>query len=135
MQATWQPAPDRCFAPDPAQRVLARELYAAVRDLPLVCPHGHVDPALLAGESRTLGSPADLFIIPDHYVFRMLYSQGVPLEDLGVPARDGTPVEQDHRRIWQRFADHFYLFRATPTGLWLSGYRRSCLSSSGSTRS
>lgn len=109
---------DRCFDPDPAQRALARALYAGVRDLPIVSPHGHVDPSLLASD-RSLGSPADLFIIPDHYVFRMLYSQGVPLEDLGVPTRDGTPVETDHRRIWQRFADHFFLFRGTPTGLWL----------------
>ena len=112
-------SPDRCFDPDPAQRAVARELYETVRDLPIVSPHGHVDPALLADPERRLGSPADLFIIPDHYVFRMLYSQGVALEDLGVPSRDGTPVETDHRRIWQRFADHWHLFRATPTGLWL----------------
>lgn len=112
-------SPDRCFDPDPAQRAVARELFQEVRDLPIVSPHGHVDPALLADGDRRLGSPADLFIIPDHYVFRMLYSQGVPLEQLGVPTRDGTAVETDHRRIWQRFADHFHLFRATPTGLWL----------------
>jgi glucuronate isomerase len=58
-------------------------------------------------------------VIPDHYVTRMLYSQGIPLERLGIPARDGTPVEQDPRKIWQLFADNFYLFRATPTGAWL----------------
>ena len=114
----WTLSPDRCFDPDPSQRALARELYASVRDLPIVSPHGHVDPTLLS-EDRSLGTPADLFIIPDHYVFRMLYSQGVPLEHLGLPSRDGTPTEQDHRRIWQRFAEHFYLFRTTPTGLWL----------------
>jgi glucuronate isomerase len=117
-RGAWTLAPDRCFDPEPAQRSLARQLYAAVKELPLVSPHGHVDPSLLA-EDRPLGSPAELFIIPDHYVYRMLYSQGVPLEELGVPTRDGTPVEQDHRRIWQRFAEHFHLFRATPTGLWL----------------
>jgi len=50
----------------------------------------------------------------------MLYSQGIALEDLGVPSQDGTPVESDHRRIWQQFAEHFYLFRGTPTGLWLA---------------
>jgi glucuronate isomerase len=113
-------SPDRCFNPAPAQRELARQLYATVRDLPLVCPHGHVNPALLADPNARFGSPAELFIIPDHYVFRMLYSQGVRMEELGVPAQDGTPVETDHRRIWQRFADHFYLFRGTPTGLWLT---------------
>jgi glucuronate isomerase len=117
---TWRLSPDRCFDPDPAQRDLARQLYATVKDLPLVCPHGHVNPALLADPDARLGSPADLFIIPDHYVFRMLYSQGVRIEDLGVPTQDGTPVESDHRQIWQRFADHFFLFRGTPTGQWLA---------------
>lgn len=116
----WTISEDRCFDPNPTQRALARELYASVASLPLVCPHGHVDPALLSNPNATFGSPADLFIIPDHYVFRMLYSQGVRLEDLGVPTRDGTAVEQDHRKIWQRFAEHFYLFRGTPTGLWLA---------------
>jgi glucuronate isomerase len=116
----WALSPDRCFDADPAQRAVARELYASVEDLPLICPHGHVPPALLADPAARLGTPAELFIIPDHYIFRMLYSQGVALEDLGVPARDGAPVETDHRRIWQRFAEHFHLFRATPTGLWLA---------------
>jgi glucuronate isomerase len=116
----WTLSSDRCFAADPARRAVARELYARVEDLPLVSPHGHVPPALLADPDATLGTPAELFIIPDHYVFRMLYSQGIPSEDLGVPTRDGTPVETDHRRIWQRFAEHFYLFRGTPSGLWLT---------------
>jgi len=119
-------SPDRFFDPDPGQRSLARELYAAIAGLPIVSPHGHVDPRLLADENATFGTPADLFIIPDHYVFRMLYSQGVPMEALGVPLRDGArgvlgePVESDHRRIWQTFADHFYLFRGTPSGAWLA---------------
>ena len=111
---------DRYFDPDPAQRRIGMDLYQSVANLPLVCPHGHVDPRLLADENASLGSPADLFIIPDHYVFRMLYSQGIPLEDLGVPRRDGGPVEKDHHKIWQIFADHFYLFRGTPTGAWLT---------------
>src|SRR6266508_704432 len=117
---TWALSADRCFDADPAQRAVARELYAAVKDLPLLCPHGHVPPALLADPAARLGTPAELLIIPDHYVFRMLYSQGVAMEDLGVPTRDGTPVEADHRLIWQRFAEHFYLFLGTPTGLWLA---------------
>jgi glucuronate isomerase len=95
-------------------------LYERIADLPIVSPHGHVDPALLADANATFGTPADLFIIPDHYVFRMLYSQGVPLEALGIPRRDGGPVETDHRRIWQVFAEHFYLFRGTPSGIWLA---------------
>ncbi len=110
---------EHCFDPDPAQRRLARDLYTRVADLPLVCPHGHVDPRLFA-EDAPLGTPTELFIIPDHYVFRMLYSQGVPLEALGVPARDGAAVETDHRKVWQVFADHFYLYRGTPTGYWLT---------------
>lgn len=116
----WKLTPDRCFAADPAQRHVARELYAQIRALPLICPHGHVPPELLSNSTATLGTPAELFIIPDHYITRMLYSQGVPLEDLGVPTRDGTPIETDHRLIWQRFAEYFHLFRSTPTGLWLA---------------
>src|SRR5512136_3419649 len=107
--------PDRFFAPDPGQRRVARDLYGAIADLPIVCPHGHVDPRLLADENATFGSPADLFIIPDHYVFRMLYSQGVPLEALGIPQRDGSASTVEHRQIWQTFADNFYLFRGTPS--------------------
>ena len=116
---TAQLSPDRCFSPEPAQRKLARELYDEVAALPLVCPHGHVPPELLADPDARFGSPAELFVIPDHYVTRMLYSQGVALEQLGVPTLDGTPVETDHRAIWRRFAEHFYLFRGTPSGLWL----------------
>ncbi len=113
-------SPDRYFDPDPAQRRIARELYEMVAGAPIVSPHGHVDPRLFADPDATFGTPAELLIIPDHYVYRMLYSQGIPLEALGVPRRDGGPVESDHRRIWQLFADNFHLFRGTPTGLWLN---------------
>jgi glucuronate isomerase len=113
------PSPDRYFSPEASQRKEARRLYDLAADLPLVCPHGHVDPQLFADPDYTFGSPTELLLIPDHYVFRMLYSQGVPLEELGVPPLDGSPTEQDHRRAWQRFADHYYLFRGTPTGIWL----------------
>jgi glucuronate isomerase len=109
---------DRCFDPEPSVRRVARELYAAVRDLPLVCPHGHVDARILALDEH-FPEPAALIIAPDHYVFRMLYSRGVPMEALGVPTADGTPVETDPRRIWQTFAAHWHLFRGTPTGAWL----------------
>ncbi len=109
---------DRYFDPDPAIRRAARELYEGVRDLPLVCPHGHVDPAILADDDA-VPEPTALVVIPDHYIFRMLYSQGVSLESLGIPTRDGSPVEQDPRKIWQRFGEHYYLFRGTPTGAWI----------------
>jgi len=116
----WYLPGDRYFDSDPGQKQIATELYESVAHLPLICPHGHVDPWLLADENASLGTPTDLFIIPDHYVFRMLYSQGIPLERLGIPVRDGGVSETDHRKIWQIFADHFYLFRGTPTGLWLA---------------
>jgi glucuronate isomerase len=116
----WQLPSDRYFDPDPAQKRIATDLYALVADLPLICPHGHVDPRLLADRDAVFGTPADLLIIPDHYVFRMLYSQGIPLQSLGIRRSDGGPLEQDHRSIWQTFADNFYLFRGTPTGVWLA---------------
>lgn len=112
--------PDRYFGPDPKQKEFASHLHSLVAGLPLICPHGHVDPRLYADPNYSFGSPADLLVIPDHYVYRMLYSQGVSIEKLGVPRRDGGPVETDPRKIWQTFAENFYLFRATPTGLWLS---------------
>jgi len=116
----WTLSADRCFSPNPSQRSLARQLYQTVKDLPLVCPHGHVAPGLLSDPTADLGTPAELLIIPDHYVFRMLYSQGIKLEDLGIPTVDGFPTESDHRKIWQIFANNFYLFRGTPTGVWLA---------------
>jgi glucuronate isomerase len=113
-------AKDRYFDPDPTHRRIAQELYEPVADLPIISPHSHVDPRLFADKNATLGTPADLFIIPDHYVFRLLYSQGIPMEALGVPRVDGGAVERDGRKIWQLFADHFPLFRGTPTGSWLA---------------
>lgn len=111
---------DRYFDPDPRQKEVALELYHSVAGQPLVCPHGHVDPRLFADPNYRFGNPAELLIVPDHYVFRMLYSQGIALEGLGVPRRDGGASETDPRRIWQIFADNFYLFRGTPTGMWLT---------------
>ena len=110
-------SPHRYF--DPACRDIALRLYHQVADLPLVCPHGHVDPRLFADPEFRFASPTELFITPDHYVFRMLRSQGIPLEALGIPRVDGGPVERDPRVIWQRFADNYFLFRGTPTGCWL----------------
>ncbi len=108
---------DRLFPPDPTERAIARELYAHVRDLPLVCPHGHVDPALLA-DNRPFPDPAELLVVSDHYVTRMLHSQGISLEQLGAGDRVG-PAESAARRIWNLLARSWHLFRGTPTRLWL----------------
>jgi glucuronate isomerase len=110
--------PDRLFPAEPRTRDLARSLYSGVRDLPIVSPHGHTDPAWFAYD-EPFPDPATLLIVPDHYLFRMLYSQGVRLEDLGIPTRDGAPVERDPRAIWRRFAEHQHLFRGTPSRMWL----------------
>jgi len=109
---------DRLFPSDPSERAIARRLYREVRDLPIVSPHGHTDPAWFA-DDEPFADPASLLIVPDHYVFRMLYSQGVSLEDLGVPARDGRRVERDPRAIFARFAERWHLFRGTPTRMWI----------------
>ncbi|MEO5700299.1 MAG: glucuronate isomerase [Casimicrobiaceae bacterium] len=109
--------PDRLFPAEPATRDLARRLYAEVRDLPIVSPHGHTDPQWFADDAP-FPDPAALLITPDHYVFRMLYSQGIALDALGIPRRDGTAGERDPRKIWSVFAANYHLFRGTPTRLW-----------------
>jgi glucuronate isomerase len=110
--------PDRLFPSDPRSREIARGLYEAVRELPIISPHGHTDPRWYA-ENAPFPDPAQLFVVPDHYVFRMLCSQGVPLEALGVPRADGGEVETDGRAIWRRFAENYHLFRGTPSRIWL----------------
>jgi glucuronate isomerase len=111
---------DRYFDPDPKQKELALHLYKQVSDKPLVCPHGHVDPRMFADPDYQFGTPADLLLIPDHYVFRLLYSQGISMDSLGVPRAGGGKTGSDHRKIWQIFAENFHLFRGTPTGMWLA---------------
>ncbi|MDG4768326.1 glucuronate isomerase [Solwaraspora sp. WMMD406] len=120
---------DLLFPAEPAQRAIARELYAHARDLPIISPHGHVDPALLA-DDEPFPDPARLLVVPDHYVTRMLLSQGIPPGELGVPTRPGTrprppagdgdyATETDGRTIWRRLAANWHLFRGTPSRLWL----------------
>jgi glucuronate isomerase len=105
--------PDRLLPVDAATRNLARELYATVRDLPIVSPHGHTDPEWWASDAN-FGNAAELLLHPDHYVFRMLYSQGVPLEALGI----GNPAA-DPRESWRLLAERWHLFRGTPSRMWL----------------
>ncbi len=111
--------PDRLFPAEPAVREVARTLYDSVKNLPIVSPHGHTNPRWFA-EDAPFPDPARLFIVPDHYVHRMLYSQGIRPETVGVPRIDGGPVETDPRKIWRIFAANFRLFRGTPSWLWLS---------------
>jgi len=106
--------PDRLFPADPSAREIARKLYAGVSSLPLVSPHGHTQASWFA-RNEPFPNPAMLFVQPDHYVFRMLYSQGVSLDDLEI----GRPEIKDPRKVWRIFASHYYLFRGTPTRMWL----------------
>jgi len=99
---------DRFFDPDPAVRRVARELYEETRRLPIVSPHGHVDPRILA-TNEPFAEPAALIVQPDHYILRMLYSRGIPLERL---------LQGEPRAVWRLFAEQYFLFRGTPTGLW-----------------
>ncbi|MGA7538383.1 MAG: glucuronate isomerase [Steroidobacteraceae bacterium] len=135
--------PDRLFPADPGTRAIARRLYNTVRALPIVSPHGHTDPRWFA-DNAPFADPVSLLLTPDHYITRMLYSQGIALEELGVkplgraaltrpvpglaptgpsggsaPARDSPGAALDPRAIWRTFARHYYLFRGTPTRLWL----------------
>jgi glucuronate isomerase len=108
---------NRLLPAEATARAVAVKLYESVRDLPIISPHGHTDPRWWA-ENKPFPNPAALFIQPDHYIFRMLYSQGVSLESLGVPQVDGKE-NADPREVWRIFAKHYYLFRGTPTRLWL----------------
>lgn len=110
---------DRLFSSDPVQRAIARRLYAQVATLPIISPHGHTDPAWFAG-NEPFAHATELLLVPDHYVFRMLYSQGVSLDALGIPRIDGSRAQVDPREAWRLFASHFHLFRGTPSSLWLN---------------
>ena len=70
--------PDRLLPIEESARAIARRLYDGVAGLPIVSPHGHTDPAWYA-DDPAFPDPAALFVKPDHYVTRMLHSQGVKL--------------------------------------------------------
>ena len=105
---------DRLFPVETSALKIARALYATVKSLPIISPHGHTNAGWFAS-NNPFPDPATLFVQPDHYVFRMLYSQGVSLDDLGI----GQPVIKDPRKVWRTFAQNYYLFRGTPSRLWL----------------
>ena len=108
--------PDRLLPTDDHQRSIARALYESVKDLPIISPHGHTDPEWFATDA-SFTDPVSLFITPDHYVFRMLYSQGIELEALGI----GKPAlsDEEARTVWRLFAENYHLFRGTPSRIWL----------------
>ncbi|MBB5791036.1 glucuronate isomerase [Jiangella mangrovi] len=114
MSEPWALHPDRALPADPATRPVAREIYAATRDLPLVSMHGHVDVTVFSRD-EPFGDPAQLLVVPDHYVTRMLVSQGETLQRLGL----GDMAETDPRAIWRRFCAGWKHFRGTPTRFWL----------------
>ena len=113
MPRPLQLSPDRLFPSDPAQRDIARRLYKEVAGLPIISPHGHTDPSWFAGNAH-FGNAAELLLHPDHYVFRMLYSQGISLDALGIRNRDADP-----RESWRLFAQNYHLFRGTPSRMWM----------------
>ena len=112
--------PDRLLPADPDMRAIARRLYAEVAGLPIISPHGHTDPEWWA-TNAPFGNAAELLLHPDHYVFRMLYSQGVSLESLGI----GNP-DADPRESWRLFAERYHLFRGTPSRMWLDWVFAEC---------
>ena len=118
MASSSAPFADRLLGASESERKLARRLYESVAALPIVSPHGHVAAELLADPEARLDAPGRLFVSGDHYILRLLYSQGMRLEELGLRPLDGEPAEEDDRKIWQRFADNFGLFAGTPSGLW-----------------
>ncbi len=110
--------PDRLFSSCPEQRGIARELYDGIAALPIVSPHGHTDPRWFS-QNRPFANATELLIQPDHYLLRMLYSQGIGLDELGIERIDGGAGFADPAEVWQIFARHYHLFRGTPTRLWM----------------
>ncbi|MDE2133234.1 MAG: glucuronate isomerase [Alphaproteobacteria bacterium] len=110
--------PDRFFPPDESVRSVARHLFAQVEKLPIISPHGHTDPAWFAADAP-FEDATSLFLWPDHYVLRMLYSQGIGFDRLGIAPVDGKPATADRRAVWRLFAENYHLFRGTPSRTWL----------------
>jgi glucuronate isomerase len=107
---------DRLLPADPGVRAIARRLYAAVRELPIISPHGHVDPRILL-DDEPFRDPAGLLVTPDHYVTRLLHASGVPLDALGVGL--GPLPETEAREVWRRLCTHWPVFRGTSMRYWL----------------
>ena len=108
--------PDRLLPADPTARAVARRLYEAVRELPIVSPHGHIDPVILR-DDVPFKDPAQLFVTPDHYVTRLLHASGVPLTALGVG--QGPLSDAAAREAWRLLCTSWSVFRGTPVRYWL----------------
>ena len=109
---------DRYLTDDAAALPLARDLYEVMKAFPILSPHGHIDPKLIL-ENKAFANPVELLVTPDHYITRMLYSQGVSYESLGIPKMDGSRNEFDPKVVWQILADKWHLFRGTPSRIWV----------------
>lgn len=109
--------PDRLFPADPTTRQIARSLYSGVADAPIVSPHGHTDAGWFA-DNQPWTDATSLLLAPDHYLYRMLYSQGIALDALAIPRKSGIPAT-DPRAAWNLFAANYHLFRGAPSRLWL----------------
>lgn len=116
---------DRFFSPVESIRNYAREIYSSIKAIPIISPHGHVDPSIFS-ENEPFKNPTELIFIPDHYLYRMIYSVGISMESLGIPSTNGSNIESDPKKIWQIFADHYYLFQGTPSDAWLD-YEFNCV--------
>jgi glucuronate isomerase len=118
MTSTLHLDPARFFPADSTVGQIAVRLFSRVEHLPIISPHGHTDPAWFA-TNAPFEDAVSLLLWPDHYLLRMLMSVGLTLESLGVRPNDEVAAEKDRRVIWRRFAEHYKVFRATPSRLWL----------------
>lgn len=110
--------PDRLFPTENRTRDLARGLYQSIEELPIISPHGHCDPQWFA-QNKRFPNPAELFVVPDHYAFRMLVSRGVKMDELNIPRSDGKNGGADPKEVWRCLANNFHLFSGTPTAMWM----------------
>jgi glucuronate isomerase len=109
---------DRYLTDDVNALPLARELYEVMKQYPILSPHGHIDPKVIL-ENKAFANPVELLVTPDHYITRMLYSQGVSYESLGIPKKDGSSAAVDPKVVWRILADKWHLFRGTPSRIWV----------------
>ncbi len=116
MTAALSLHPDRLFPAEARTRDVARDLYASVKDLPIISPHSHVPPEWIA-QDIPFRDPASLLITPDHYINRMMHARGVDLADLGVG--QGELSEAESRRAFRLLCENWIAYHGTPVRYWL----------------